>query len=132
MVSHFCRSQSERTGITSAKIDGVGAWRADVFAAFVCVFIPKEVQDKIGLLDERFIRYGFEDNDYCERLRATGMSISRLDDCVVAHFHPDRSSFHGPNGNYQGDNLVIYDQKYGIKREYTWPEHWEQLAELQK
>jgi N-terminal domain of galactosyltransferase len=125
-------SQSERTGITSAKIDGAGYWRADKFCAFVAVFIPKEVFDKVGLLDERFIRYGFEDTDYCDRLRAAHMSISRLDDCVVKHYHPSRSSFHGPNGNYRGDNLVIYDQKYGIKREYTWPEHWEQLAELTK
>jgi GT2 family glycosyltransferase len=125
-------SQSERTGITSAKIDGAGHWRADVFAAFVAVFIPKEVQDKIGLLDERFLRYGYDDTDYCDRLRAAHMSISRLDDCVVKHFHPGRSSFHGPNGNYHGDNLVIYDHKYGIIRQYDWPEHWEQLAEIKK
>jgi GT2 family glycosyltransferase len=83
-------------------------------------------------LDERFIRYGFEDNDYCDRVRQAGFAINRCDDCVVKHFHPDRSSFHGQNGHYNGDNLVIYDLKYGIKREYTYPEHWEQLDELTK
>jgi GT2 family glycosyltransferase len=125
-------SESQRAAITSAKIDGVGSWRADKFCAFVAVFIPKEVQDKVGLLDERFVKYGFEDTDYCDRVLQAGQHINRCDDCVVKHFHPSRSSFHGPNGTYTGDNLVIYDLKYGIKREYTWLEHWEQLAELTK
>lgn len=41
----------------------------------------------------------------------------------------DRSTFHGPGNLYAGDNLVTFDQKYGIQREYTWPEH---LAQINK
>src|SRR5690348_1137632 len=52
---------------------------------FMAVFIPKSVQDKIGLLDERFTGYGFEDNDYSARAREAGFTLSVFDGCVVEH-----------------------------------------------
>lgn len=36
---------------------------------FVAVVIPRPVWDVIGLLDERFVGYGFDDNDYTKRIQ---------------------------------------------------------------
>ena len=122
-------AQSERSGITSAKIIGPCTVKRDM-CAFVCVFIPKETQQSIGLLDERFVKYGYEDDDYCRRVVQAKQPINRCDRCVVNHYHPSRSTFHGENNLYQGDNLVAFDRKWGIKRTYTWPEHLEQIKNL--
>jgi GT2 family glycosyltransferase len=53
--------------------------------AFICVCFPRAVLDRLGLLDERFVGYGFEDNDYCERVRAAGLQLGIWDGCVVDH-----------------------------------------------
>ena len=42
--------------------------------AFVCVLIPRRTIERIGLLDERFCFYGFDDNDYCRRARIAGLA----------------------------------------------------------
>lgn len=120
-------SKSPKNAITVPSIDGPGDWKGGSFGApFVCVFIPKEVQDSVGLLDEQFVRYGYEDDDYCRRVRQAGLAIRKEHGCVVKHNHPSQSTFHGPNNRYDGDNLVTFDRKWGIKREYVWPEHLEQ------
>jgi hypothetical protein len=114
------------SGITSARVIGPWTHRSD-FVSFVCVLIPQSVQRKVGLLDERFVKYGYEDDDYCRRVIKENLPINVFNDCVVKHFHPDRSTFHGLNNLYDGDNLVEFDLKWAIKREYTWPEHLEQI-----
>jgi GT2 family glycosyltransferase len=53
--------------------------------AFVCVFIPWRTYAQVGLFDERFVGYGFEDNDYCARVQAEGLKIGIWDGCVVDH-----------------------------------------------
>lgn len=53
--------------------------------AFVCVFIPHAVYERVGPLDERFVGYGFDDDDYCARVRATGLELCIWDGCVVDH-----------------------------------------------
>lgn len=53
--------------------------------AFICVSIPKQVQEKVGPLDERFVGYGFDDNDYCRRAREKGIPLSIYDGCIVNH-----------------------------------------------
>jgi GT2 family glycosyltransferase len=53
--------------------------------AFVCVYIPRRVYECIGLLDERFAGYGFDDNDYCARTRAQGWKLGICDSCIVDH-----------------------------------------------
>lgn len=52
---------------------------------FVAVFIPRSTIDKVGLLDESFIGYGYEDDDYCLRVRQAGLKIGIFDGCVVDH-----------------------------------------------
>lgn len=53
--------------------------------AFVCVYIPRGTINRIGLLDERFSSYGWDDNDYCRRVREAGLKLGIFDDCFVDH-----------------------------------------------
>lgn len=53
--------------------------------AFVCAYIPKHAHDRVGPLDERFVGYGFEDNDYCVRTLTAGLRLGIWDGCVVDH-----------------------------------------------
>jgi GT2 family glycosyltransferase len=85
------------TGICSAGIRGVVGNPRQIAAAvpcfryepraiaFVCVFIPWRTYVTVGPLDERFIGYGFEDNDYCARIASAGLRIGVWDGCVVEH-----------------------------------------------
>lgn len=52
---------------------------------FVCVFIPRSTINTVGLLDEQFIHYGSEDDDYCRRVRNAGLKIGIHDGCYVDH-----------------------------------------------
>jgi GT2 family glycosyltransferase len=53
--------------------------------AFVCVYLPRSVCSAVGPFDVRFSGYGFEDNDYCARVRAAGLNLGIWDGCVVDH-----------------------------------------------
>jgi hypothetical protein len=95
-LARFARAQPE-IGICSAGIRGRVANRRqhpaipggfrfeDETLAFVCVYIPSAVYESVGPLDERFVGYGFEDNDYCARVRNAGYRLGIWDECVVDH-----------------------------------------------
>jgi len=59
----------------------------------VCVLIPRRTIETVGLLDERFGGltangqriYGWDDNDYCRRVRNAGLKIGIHDGCYVDH-----------------------------------------------
>ncbi len=53
--------------------------------AFVCVYIPWSTYTRVGPLDERFIGYGYEDTDYCLRVRSVGLQLAVWHGCVVDH-----------------------------------------------
>lgn len=61
--------------------------------AFVCVYLPKSAYDAVGPLDERFVGYGFDDNDYCTRVLAAGLRLVIWDGCVVDHSGELASTF---------------------------------------
>lgn len=63
----------------------IGLREEPLFLAFVCVYIPRRTIEAVGLLDERFQGYGFEDNDYCDRVRAAGLRLGIHDGCYVDH-----------------------------------------------
>lgn len=70
-----------RFGIVSARIKGPAhpihagdmprGGYADItgsgFVPFCCVFLRRKMLDEVGLLDERFVPGGYEDNDLCMR-----------------------------------------------------------------
>jgi GT2 family glycosyltransferase len=54
---------------------------------FICAFIARDAIRCVGLLDERFVAYGFDDDDYCRRVRMAGGRVGVWDGCVVRHGH---------------------------------------------
>lgn len=55
------------------------------WVVFYAVLMPREVVDKVGLLDETF-KNGVEDYDYCKRIRKAGYKIVNTYDSFVYHF----------------------------------------------
>lgn len=83
--------------------------------AFVCVLIPRKTLDTVGLLDERFVTYGWEDNDYCHRVKLAGLKIGVHDNCYVDHGSL-KSTFRG-NPHAPGNIAAgreIFRQKWGF------------------
>ncbi len=80
---------------------------------FICVLIPKWVQDKIGLLDERFTGYGFEDNDYCRRAHGAQIPLWIYDGCVVEHGSLRPSFRSNPDWLHEMEHAhQIYQEKW--------------------
>ena len=93
---------------------GIGLREEPRMVCFVCVYIPRTTIEKVGLLDERFVGYGLDDDDYCLRIRKTGLKIGIHDGCFVDHLSLKSS--------YRGDpttpsdfrpNLELFKQKWG-------------------
>jgi glycosyltransferase involved in cell wall biosynthesis len=83
--------------------------------AFVCVMVPWAVYQRLGPLDERFVGYGFEDNDYCTRVLMAGLKLGVWDGCVVDHSGHLPSTFR-TRGDFQallGQNRRIFQAKWG-------------------
>ncbi|MFA6092764.1 MAG: glycosyltransferase family 2 protein [Elusimicrobiota bacterium] len=51
-----------------------------------CVLIPRPVLEKVGVLDEYYGPGGFEDYDYCLRVRQAGLRIGIAEEVHVHHF----------------------------------------------
>jgi hypothetical protein len=87
---------------------------ADKTVAFVCVFIPRRTIAAVGLLDERFSAYGYDDDDYCKRVRDVGLKVMIFDGCFVDHGSL-RSTFRGdPSAPANlAAGAAIYRDKWG-------------------
>jgi GT2 family glycosyltransferase len=88
-------------GITSAALNFVGnrnqyplshinlhvpAFRDEPrMLCFPCVYIPHSTIERVGLMDERFVDYGFDDDDYSWRVREAGLKLGVWDGCYVDH-----------------------------------------------
>lgn len=81
---------------------------------FICVYIPRRVIDKVGLLDERYVGYGMDDDDYCFSARAAGYKLGVFDGCVMDHLSL-KSTFRGHPGAYAdyGPNHELFKKKWG-------------------
>ena len=53
--------------------------------AFIAVLIPRRTIELIGLLDERYTSYAWEDVDYCRRVTEAGLKLGIHDGCYVDH-----------------------------------------------
>lgn len=75
--------------------------------AFVCVYIPQKTIGTVGWLDERFTSYGFEDDDYCYRVRRAGLKLGIYHGCRVEHGKL-RSEFRTyPDGSHRHQDLNV-------------------------
>jgi O-antigen biosynthesis protein len=82
---------------------------------FVCVYIPRSTIKAVGLLDERFVDYGMDDDDYSLRVRNAGLKIGIFDGCFVDHGSLT-SSYRGTprtGGNFR-PNMKLFIEKWGV------------------
>lgn len=103
---------------------GTGGIRLELETlAFVAVFIPREVYRRLGPLDERFVGYGWEDNDYCARARAAGLGCGVADVCVVDHSGELPSSFRTREDLWHQHeiNRRLYERKAAVADRQTTP-----------
>lgn len=93
---------------------GIGLREDPRQVCFVAVFIPRAALDTVGYLDERFTAYGFEDDDFCYRVRRAGLKIGIHDGCFVDHASL-RSTFRGdPLTSAKLDGgRAIFENKWG-------------------
>jgi GT2 family glycosyltransferase len=83
--------------------------------AFVCVYVPRRTLDSVGILDERFTSYGWEDTDYCHRVKQAGLKIGVYDHCFVDHGSLTSTFRGGPHS--AGDiepGRKIFAEKWGF------------------
>ena len=65
---------------------GIGGLRDEPrMVCFIAALIRRNVIEQVGLLDEDFVGYGFDDDSYCLRARRAGYKIGVFDGCVVQH-----------------------------------------------
>jgi GT2 family glycosyltransferase len=82
--------------------------------AFVCVLIPRRTINAVGLLDEIFTGYGFEDNDYCRRIDIMKQQIAVHDGCYVDHGKLTSTYRGAPTtGGKLEEGRRIYMEKWG-------------------
>lgn len=81
---------------------------------FVCALITQRALDAVGMLDERFTAYGWEDNDFCRRCRLEGIRMGIYDFCFVDHASL-HSTFRGDPraGGDISAGAEIYRAKWG-------------------
>lgn len=81
---------------------------------FVCVLITAAALKQAGPLDERFIEYGWEDNDLCRRVRECGLKLGVSEACFVDHLSLT-STFrgHARAGGDISKGAEIYRAKWG-------------------
>ena len=58
-------------------------WADYSFCAF---FMPRSTLDAIGFFDEKFLIGGYEDNDYCYRIRKAGLKHGVIGSSFIHHF----------------------------------------------
>ncbi|MBV7339358.1 glycosyltransferase family 2 protein [Chloroflexi bacterium TSY] len=83
--------------------------------AFICAYIPKMVREQLGPFDERFVGYGFEDNDYCARTITAGWQLAIWDGCIVDHSGELPSTFRSQVEIQRlfKQNQDLFQQKWG-------------------
>lgn len=82
---------------------------------FVCVLIPRRTINAVGLLDERYVDYGMDDDDYSLQVRNAGLKLGVFDGCFVDHGSLT-SSYRG-EAHQGGDfrpNMKRFIEKWGV------------------
>lgn len=74
-----------------------GAWDVISKISGLCLYLPRNTLERVGLLDERYGIGYFEDDDYCLRVADAGLKLVRAKDVYVHHF--GNMSFEGNSMN---------------------------------
>lgn len=93
---------------------GIGLRDEPRMVTFVAVYISRSTLQRVGALDERYVGYGIDDDDYCWRVRTMGLKIGVHDGCYVDHGSL-KSTFRG-DPKTPADfkpNLKLFIQKWG-------------------
>jgi hypothetical protein len=94
---------------------------------FVAVLLRREALNSVGLLDERYRDYGYEDDDWCIRARAKGVRLGVTHHIVASHGKggfPCSSTFHRIHG---GGFHVL-----SIKNQVRFEDKWRGKNDLSK
>jgi tetratricopeptide (TPR) repeat protein len=114
-------------GISSAAISGLAGSPAQASVqrlagtkyvpnvSFICAYLTKTALEKVGLLDEKFTGYGFEDNDFCYRAAKAKLVSAVYDGCLVVHDRQEASSFRSRSDWHElmAVNRALFEQKWG-------------------
>ncbi|MHA1279824.1 MAG: glycosyltransferase [Candidatus Helarchaeota archaeon] len=120
----------ELTKVNSFAQDWFYAWQGNLIqiddaTTFFCALFSREVLQSTGLLDTNFFPGGYEDNDYCERVRKDGRTICHARDAFIYHF--GSSSFQLISREYFSDakqkNQAYLEQKHSLilDKQYSYP-----------
>lgn len=128
-LSSMAYSAKDRpeVGISSAAVSGIAGSPAQTpvqrlagtkyvpNVSFVCAHLTKTALEKVGLLDEKFTGYGFEDNDFCYRAAKAKLVSAVYDGCLVLHDKPEESSFRSRADwkDLMALNRALFEQKWG-------------------
>lgn len=75
---------------------------------FPCVYIKRELIDKIGYLDERFNDFGSDDLDYCLRTKLAGYELAVTSEVAIQH---EASPEGGPTTFVKKHGVASYRQQ---------------------
>jgi GT2 family glycosyltransferase len=83
-----------------------------------CLMVKREVIDKIGLFDERFVRYFAEDVDLCIRTKKEGYKIYYAPRSKLWHHIIVKTTVSDDYWYLKGMNLIL------LRKKYFHPYHW--------
>ena len=103
--------------------DWFRAWRdnlvrTDEDVTFFCVLLSKKIVNKVGLLDTRFFPGGYEDYDYCARVRAQGGKVVLARNIFIHHW--GSASFGQLPRDYFDENALRNRNYLEEKYKITW------------
>lgn len=107
-------STCNNVGNLAQRPQGIGLREEMRMVCFVAVYIPRTTIETVGVLDSRFSGYGLDDDDFCLRVRKSGLKIGIHDGCYVDHGSL-RSTYRGDPqapADYR-PNLELFKQKWG-------------------
>ena len=86
------------------------------FISGCCMFIKKEVLEKIGLLDKKYFLY-LEDSDFCQRAKKAGFKLVYVPKAKLWHANAGSSRVGGPlHDYYLTRNRMLFGMRYASMR----------------